>query len=243
MPKIERSLGFAVTATAAVLMSSFSIISMAEEVNVIQRDYLVEDQTGGAYQIRQSVFDNGNGTYTLIPGQRPADLKAIHEDICASVGGEDVYDESITTVSADVIDVAVCNITDRKALMDLERTEAENRASVGVNAEGDEVSTSGLYFPPALNLIPPNRDVPVRINYRLRGYIEYYTKNGGRYNASMQADKCGINNSGTVGTNAKGTLYINTLCVSHEPGTWPVYLNACIPGLCAQATGQIRARE
>ena len=99
-----------------------------------------------------------------------------------------------------------------------------------------------LYWPPALSLIPPNRDVAVNINFRLSGYVEYYTDDGGFYSNSMQGGQCNISRSGIVGSDVKGTLYINVLCVARNSGTWPVYLTSSIPGLTVQAIGEIRAQ-
>lgn len=110
------------------------------------------------------------------------------------------------------------------------------------NFDAAEFSFSNQVQQNLLIGVPPNRDVPVNINYRLKGYVEYYTDDGGFYSNSMQADQCKISGSGTVGSNTKGTFYIHVLCVSHNSGTWPVYLTSTIPGLTAQAVGEIRAQ-
>lgn len=143
-----------------------------------------------------------------------------------------------------VLDVTVCKITDPKAMAKIAKENPGNRISAGKPTGQDAktaITTNGLYWPPALNLIPPNREVPIEISYRLAGYVEYYTDEGGFYSNSIQADKCKIARGGTVGSNVKGVLYIGVLCVTHNSGTWPVYLTSTIPGLTAQAVGEIRA--
>lgn len=176
---------------------------------------------------------------------RPKKLVDIHEDICQSVGGKDVFEKMTIMASDDVQDVTVCEITDPEEMAKIASENPGARVSAG-KPRGHEstaaVTTAGLYWPPALSLIPPNRDVPVNINYRLKGYVEYFTDDGGFYSNAMQADRCGISTSGTVASNTKGTLYINVLCISHNAGTWPVYLQSSIPGLTAQAVGEIRAQ-
>lgn len=239
--KIKSSLlGIVVSAAALVTFPGASIA----EIKVVEQDRLVEGLDGSAYQVRQTMFDNGNGTFTLIPGQRPTDLKALHEDICSSVGGIDIYDETTTSVSEDVIDVAVCDITDPKALAKIAKSKDLVRASAGKGEVKvpSGISTQAVYWPLGLNLLPANRNVPIGPIYRLTSYIEYWTKNGGTFYLSQRADKCTIASNRWVSSNAKGTTYIVAQCMTNIPGTWPVYLNASIPGLSASAVGEIRAR-
>lgn len=238
----ELKQGFLFSALAAFSMTSMGI--NASEATT-ERKVLIDDRYGGQHQLTQKVYDQGDGFYTFARDGRPEKLVEIHRNICEEAGGEDVFGKGTIMASDAVQDVAVCKITDPKAMEKITRENPGNRVSAGKPTGQDTksaVTTSGLYWPPALNLIPPNRDVPVNINYRLKGYVEYYTDDGGFYSNSMQADQCSISRSGTVGSDTKGTLYINVLCVSHNSGTWPVYLTSTIPGLTAQAVGEIRAQ-
>lgn len=229
------------TLTAWTIASGVAVASEA----TIERKVTVDDRYGGQHQLTQKVYDQGEDFYTFVRDGRPQKLVDIHENICQSVGGKDVFEKTTIMASDAVQDVTVCEITDPKEMAKIAKENPGTRVSAG-KPRGHEstaaVTTTGLYWPPALSLIPPNRDVPVNINYRLKGYVEYYTDDGGFYSNAMQADQCGISTSGTVAGNTKGTLYINVLCVSHNAGTWPVYLQSSIPGLTAQAVGEIRAQ-
>ncbi|MBB5321896.1 hypothetical protein [Marinobacter oulmenensis] len=235
-------LGSCLAFIVATSLASAGVVASDKET---ERQVLVEDRYGGQHQVTQKVYEHGDGFYTFVRNARPEKLRNIHQDICQSVGGVDVFDKGTTMVSQGVLDVAICKITDRKAIDRITTANPGKQFSAGEPADQKTemiTANSGLYWPPALNLIPPNRDVPVNINYRLNGYVEYYTKDGGFYHNSMQADKCGISRSGTIGSDARGMLYINVLCVSHNAGTWPVYLSSTIPGLSATAVGEIRAQ-
>jgi len=167
-----------------------------------------------------------NGKMAILQGTRSDALKARHEEYCSFAGGRDVYDETVNIVGEDVVDVIVCH-----------QEESDTAKS------GPE-SVVTPYYTPSISLVPPNKNVPVNSNYTLDGYMHYSTNAGGEYSLAMAADRCSISTGGIVGSNVyNGLLNIRVICVSHIAGTWPVYLNGCIPGLCATAIGEIRARH
>ncbi|MCL1477413.1 hypothetical protein MIH18_05625 [Marinobacter sp. M3C] len=234
--------GFLFATVAVFAITSANVI--ASEATT-ERKVLIDDRYGGQHQITQKVYDQGAGFYTFVRDGRPEKLIEIHGDICQSVGGVDVFEEGTIMASDAVQDVAICKITDPKVMAKIARENPENRVSAGKPTGHDTktaIAPRWLYWPPALSLIPPNRDVAVNINFRLSGYVEYYTDDGGFYSNSMQGGQCNISRSGIVGSDVKGTLYINVLCVARNSGTWPVYLTSSIPGLTVQAIGEIRAQ-
>lgn len=228
---------------SALCLAVFSFSSYAETgTGVVEREFYVPTEGGVIQYIKQKAFENSNGTYTLVAGQRTERVKNIHEQRCASIGAEDVFDESVITISKDVADVTVCkdetkNGSKRVApdLTDSDQSQTITSSSLGYGNH---------YFPPAITLVPANRDVPVMSNYNLINYMYYSTNSdgSGEYYMNMVADKCGASTGGLVGSNVfKGKLTLFVTCLTHNPGTWPVYLNGGIPGLSGTAVGEIRA--
>jgi hypothetical protein len=224
-------------------MLFFSIAAYAETgPQMVEREFYVPTEGGVTQYIKQHSFKNSNGTYTLIAGQRTEQLKSIHEQRCASIGGKDVYDESVITVSEDVADVTICQ--NEQVRGDDQRGSDFVATDQSQTNAASSLSYGNHYFPPAITLVPANRNVPVMSNYNLRNYMYYSTRpdTRGRYFMNMIADNCSMSTGGTVGTNVfKGKLALVVTCLSHNPGTWPVYLNGGIPGVSGTAVGEIRA--
>lgn len=84
----------------------------AADSRIVEREFAVPAAGGTIEYITQKSFSNSNGTFTLVAGQRCYQQKRIHAERCASVGGKDVFDESVITVSGDVADVTVCQAED-----------------------------------------------------------------------------------------------------------------------------------
>lgn len=219
-------------------LSCLSSLAIADS-GIVEREFAVPAAGGTIEYITQKSFRNSNGTFTLVAGQRSDQQKRIHAERCASVGGKDVFDESLITVSEDVADVTVCQTEDGLG----------NDATMIEKNQSQVITSSSLtygnhYFPPAITLVPPNRNVPVLTNYNLTNYMYYSTGSdgSGRYYMNMVADNCSMSTGGTIGSNVhRGKLTLFVTCISHTAGTWPVYLNGGIPGVSGTAVGEIRA--
>lgn len=200
-------------------------VSYASDQNDVEsREFVISVEEG----VNKKFFTHGvklaNGKLVLMKDMRSDDLERMHKEYCNSIGGEDIYDETTNIIGENVVDVIVCQIEGRSA-----------------QVEKSSEIISALYTP-SISLVPPSKTIPVMVNYNLDGYMYYSTGAGGEYSLNMVADQCAISNGGLVGSNVyNGVLNVRALCVAQNPGTWPSYLNGCIPGLCATAVGEIRA--
>lgn len=221
-------IGQGVRASLIVVVTGLASVAHATNSSEVEsRSFSVPSDGSKPTQYVTHGVRMGSGKLAVLQGMRSDELKARHQEYCKSSGGRDAYDETINVIGEDVVDVIVC-----------QQEQSDTPAS--------EVGTATItpYYTPSITLVPPNRNAPVNSNYTLDGYMHYSTNAGGEYSLAMAADKCSISNGGIVGSNVyNGRLNIRVVCVSHNAGTWPVYLNGCIPGLCATAIGEVRARH
>jgi len=192
--------------------------------------------------MEQVVQKNLDGSLTILPDSISPELKYIREQQCASLGGVDVTNDSNMSITPEVINVTVCDITGTKAATHV----AQMKNAVSAMVIDSEFDTQGEVTPsylaaPGLKLSPPSGNVPSTGRFTVYGYAQYHFKNGGRYEYSISADKCTNNNFGWLSAGSYGTKTILLQCVAWGPGIYQTRLYMKIPGITATSNGVVIA--
>lgn len=185
------------------------------------RESYIEDIHGGVHFFQREARANPDGSYTIIPRERPAELKRIHQEICGSIGAADVTQEHILTLGKGAVDAVVCH----------SETQPDQRHEF----DGSEPTIMSS----SLQINPPNATVNLNANFLLSGSFNYHVYGGGPYNATMSGGNCSTSISGNISGMGAGSRTLVVQCHAFDAGTYNSTLTACIPGLCASGHGVI----
>ena len=186
----------------------------------------VEDALGNQHLFEREVRPNPDGSRTIIPRERPDELKRIHQQLCESVGATDITQEHVLTLGEGTVDAVVCH------------SDSQQGTPEGASASGG-ISLMNS----SLQINPPNATVNLNANFLLSGSFYYQTLVGGPYDATMSASNCSTSISGNISGMGAGTRTLMMQCHAFDAGTYPSTLAACIPGLCASANGVITVNQ